>query len=344
MSTGTTWRDQSCMNMEGGALNHKLEDDSINGTHVAFLVHHDDTTAFQHGEPSKPIARIALKPFHSGSDTIYRPENKTYGTDTSAFTTAVSRWAAENYPAQQGKTYTKNADVYDDTNNRIYKSLSKDKVEWHIKNGVEFSPEASVDHDAINHAIDFTKNHFADKQFERDASIRHIAAISNLTTSHVLKLNRMTEDPITKNTLVFRHGDKASTSMMNDFMARNPDTKRVPRRMLMNPKLADEHLDIVDPREYQYVRRSKLKDRHMTKLVDDIKSAQWMDNEHYRAIDTFKDLMKPEHLIGLINTKEPSLITKRLIESRNFNKDVHLLILDSLAFFAELYFRLSCAP
>lgn len=323
MSTGTTWRELSCMNMEGGSLPHKLEDDSVHGTHVAFLVPHDDTTAFQHGEPSKPIARIALKPFHSGSDTIYRPENKTYGTDTSAFTNAVSRWAADNYPAQQGKTYTKNPDVYDDTNNRLYKSLSKDKVEWHIKNGVQFDPNASIDHDAINHAIDFTKNHFADKQFERNISIQHIAAIGNLTTSHVLKLNRMADDPVAKNTLVFRHGDKASTAMMNDFMARNPDTKRVPRKMLMNPKLADEHLDIVEPREYPFVRRSKLKDRHMTKLVDDIKSAPFLDNEHFKAIDSFLDLMKPEHLIGLSKVKEPSMITRRIVESRNFNKDVH---------------------
>lgn len=323
MSTGTTWRDTSCMNMEGGALHHKLEDDSKHGTHVAFLVHHDDTTAFQHGEPSKPIARIALKPFHSGSDTIYRPENKTYGTDTSAFTTAVSRWASDNYPAQQGKTYKKNDEVYDDTGNSVYKSLSKDKVEWHIKNGVQFDPNASIDHDAINHAIDFTKNHFADNQAERNISVQHIAAIGNLTTAHVLKLNRMADDSLTKNTLVFRQGDKASTSMMNDFMSRNAGTNRVPRKMLMNPKLADEHLDITDPREYPFVRRSKLKDRHMTKLVDHIKSAQFMDNEHFKAIDTFKDLMKPDHLIGLINTKEPSMITKRLIESRNFNKDVH---------------------
>jgi hypothetical protein len=323
MSTGTTWRDQSCMNMEGGALNHKLEDDSINGTHVAFLVHHDDTTAFQHGEPSKPIARIALKPFHSGSDTIYRPENKTYGTDTSAFTTAVSRWASDNYPAEPGKTYIKNADVHDDTNNSVYKSLSKDKVEWHIKNGVQFEPHTAIDNDTINHAIDFTKNHFDDKAVERNIAIQHIAGISNLATSHVLKLNRMTDDSETKNKLVFKHGDKASTSMMNEFMTRNSSDNRVPRKMLMNPKLTDEHLDKAEPEEYPFVRRSLLKDKHMTKLIDHTLSKAYLSTADKGNLHNFKDKLKPEHLIQL--TKHDTLedVVPTIINSTHFNKDVH---------------------
>jgi HEAT repeat protein len=94
MSTDRGWR--SCMTMGGGCNEHYLRHDIQNGTHVAYLVRPEDN------DIKKPMARIALKPFHSGSEeesnylsamihgdkplpqssephTILRPESQVYG-------------------------------------------------------------------------------------------------------------------------------------------------------------------------------------------------------------------------------------------------------------------------
>jgi len=110
MTTGTSWHNQSCMNYPSGAFCHKLKDDSEHGTHVAYLVHHNDVNAFKHGEPDNPIARIVLKPHHAEDpetgerDTIFRPEDHTYGTKSTAFSRAVSAWSTKAYPALKDVT------------------------------------------------------------------------------------------------------------------------------------------------------------------------------------------------------------------------------------------------
>jgi hypothetical protein len=94
MSTDRGWR--SCMSMGSGCNEHYLLHDIQQGTHVAYLVRPDDN------DIKKPMARIALKPFHSGSEeesnylsamihgdkplpqssephTILRPESSVYG-------------------------------------------------------------------------------------------------------------------------------------------------------------------------------------------------------------------------------------------------------------------------
>lgn len=329
MSTGTSWRDQSCMNMEGGALSHKLKDDSEHGTHVAFLVHHDDATAFEHGEPSKPIARIALKPYHDGADTIFRPELKTYGTDTSAFSNAVSRWSNENYPAKVETSYYKNKKVYDDSSNYRYRNMSKDAIEEHIKRDYDFDEGTAIDNHVITHGINFIDSHFADKSPEQKAvAISSFANINNLTTAHVLKLNKISSDPSTSvlRALMRHHGDKASTSMMNEYVS---DGTSPSVKMLMNPKLSDEHLDKVSPLDYRFVRRSKLKDHHMTKMIDGIIEKGYFGPSDNAKIHDFKDKLNPDHLIKLARSKDVLGVAKTIISANNFTKDVHNALLNS---------------
>jgi len=115
MSTGQGWT--SCMNMSGGCNAHYLGRDVKAGTHVAYLVHHDDDKA------EKPIARIALKPYKSedGSHTILRPEGG-YGTSDASFAGTVEKWTEKNFPLDQTKVYKKDPTVYHDSGSRVIAS------------------------------------------------------------------------------------------------------------------------------------------------------------------------------------------------------------------------------
>lgn len=354
MTTGTAWRDQSCMNMPSGAYQHKLKDDSENGTHVAFLVPHDDVTAFKHGEPSKPLARIALKPFHGrGGDTIFRPENKTYGADNSAFTKAVSHWASENYPAEPGHSYTKNRNVYDDTGNADYHALSKEDIEHHVENGTTFERGAMIDNHLIDHAISHAAKHFSYENEPEHAATRsrdhartlmEMSYIPNLTTAHVAKINRHIDslsasgDNTIMNRLAFNHlmtyhGDKASTSMMHKFMTQG-DVQPT-KSMLMNPKLPDDVLDKVDPADYGFVRRSKLKDKHVDKLVDYVSAGKG----GARVVSDLKDNLSSDHISRLINSDAFDLVHDRLIDARNFNENHHNEMLSAANKLTNPYLR-----
>ena len=356
MTTGTAWRDQSCMNMPSGAYQHKLKDDSENGTHVAFLVPHDDVTAFKHGEPSKPLARIALKPFHGpGGDTIFRPENKTYGADNSAFAKAVSQWSNENYPAQPGHTYTKNQHVYDDTGNHEYHAMSTDDIEDHVENGTTFPRGAMIDHHLIDHAIAHAAKHYSYENEPEHAATRsrdhartlmEMSYIPNLTTSHVAKIHRQIEnlsdigDNSIMNRLAFNHmmqyhGDKASTAMMNKFMSQG-DVQPT-KSMLMNPKLPDEALDKVSPKDYGFVRRSKLKQQHIDKLVDHVIAGNGGD----RTMHELKDHLSSDNLHKIIANPDSfgGGIEQTIIDAKKFDRSHHAAILNNINKIQNPYIR-----
>jgi hypothetical protein len=328
MSTGTHWRDQSCMNMQGGSMNHKLADDSMHGTHVAFLVHGNDKTAFAHGEPSNPIARIALKPFHtkiSGEkDTIFRPETKSYGNASSNFHTAVSHWANTNYPAIEGQHYIKNRDVYDDSGNDEYYHMSKEDVEKKIINGDRFD-DGAIDHHNISHAINFAKTYCTPTETDTDKekegkhawhklSLRNIAKIPNLTSEHIAKVYNHTmalpetSVPIeSKNKVVealaFTHGDKTSSAINNHYM--NMGVYDYPTKsMMMNPKLSDEHLDKVLPHDYMHVRLSKIKDSHIDKLVNTATTKDHLFTGVYsRTFNHLKSKLNSDHIHKLVDSE-----------------------------------------
>lgn len=109
MSTDRGWR--SCMSMDGGSYKAHLQDDVEHGTHVAYLCHkHDD-------DINNPVARIALKPFHSTEDnhTILRPEQRMYGHGNDDFAHTVRKWTENNFPTKDGHLYKINQHVYNDS-------------------------------------------------------------------------------------------------------------------------------------------------------------------------------------------------------------------------------------
>lgn len=336
MTTGTAWRDQSCMNLEGGGYRHKLKDDSEHGTHVAFLVPHDDRTAFKFGEPSKPLARIALKPFHSESgDTIFRPENKTYGVDSSAFTAAVGKWASEKYPARHGETYEKNEHVYDDTANSVYRAVTQKEVEDKVDRGEQIAGHReTIDNHLIEHAIKYAGEKFKDYPKDHAFALTQLANTGNLTSAHVAKIVKAARDigedkPEVRGVLVPSlmqfHGDKVPTSMMKDWHTR---TGIATNSMLMHPKLPDDVLDKIEPAQYPFVRRSLLKQKHMDRFTDLVASGK---SAGY-SFGHVKDHLSAENLHKMIQSPEAIRnYGEELIDAKNFNRDHHEAMLDVAA-------------
>ena len=116
-SSGQSWVNASCMNYENGINRGYLRHDVKHGTHVAYLHHKDDP------EIKKPLARIALKPFHNmedDKDTILRPEDRTYGSGGSHFNHTVHAILDRHFSGVPGSLYTKSQMVYDDSGDDNY--------------------------------------------------------------------------------------------------------------------------------------------------------------------------------------------------------------------------------
>lgn len=334
MTTGTAWRDQSCMNLEGGGYRHKLKDDSEHGTHVAFLVPHDDRTAFKYGEPSKPLARIALKPFHSESDdTIFRPENKTYGVDSTAFTAAVGKWAAEKYPARHGETYEKNEHVYDDTANSVYRAVTQKEVEDKIDRGEQIAGHnETIDNHLIDHAIKYAGEKFKDSPEDHAFALTQLSNTGSLTSAHVAKIVKAARDmgeetPHVRGVLVPSlmqyHGDKVPTSMVRSWYDKY---KIATNSMLMHPRLPEEVLDKIDPVQYPFVRRSLLKQKHMDRFTDLVAGGAPYGN----ALSHVKNHLSAENIHALI--KSPVSLRyagDELFDAKNFNREHHEAIMEA---------------
>lgn len=351
MTTGTSWHNQSCMNYPSGAFCHKLKDDSEQGTHVAYLVHHNDVNAFKHGEPDNPIARIVLKPHHAEDpetgerDTIFRPEDHTYGTKSTAFSRAVSAWSTKAYPALKDVTYEKNEHVYDDTGNNAYESVDEDTI------------KDSIDHNRIivrrggtgldHHVIDAGVNHLQDTidsktDHDKYKAIRNLSRIGNLSTQHVAKLHRIASElsgsdrTTAIDELAINHGDKFSTSNIKEYYDRK---QNMPDKMVASTKLPDEILDKLPISQYQYVRNTKIKPHHIDRIVDAYNNGE---SGSAAVLSDFKDKLNSGHIDKLINSAantkfvtntgvdwdKMNAIISRTADNPNFSSEHHKKILD----------------
>lgn len=160
MSTGQGWT--SCMDMSCGFEKRYLKDDVQQGTHVAYLHHEDDP------DMKNPIARVALRPFHSEDkkETILRPEQHTYGNAPSSFHKTVNAWSEKNFPANKEKLYIRNKKVYSedgedvigDTNFRLNHPDARIRREFFYDKNKNVTPEQ------IHKALD-----------DKDPSVRNFA-------------------------------------------------------------------------------------------------------------------------------------------------------------------------
>jgi hypothetical protein len=351
MTTGTSWRDQSCMNYPGGAYCHKLKDDSEHGTHVAYLVHQNDINAFRHGEPDNPLARIVLKPHHAEDpetgerDTIFRPEDHTYGTNSTAFSRAVSAWSTKAYPALKDVAYEKNEDVYDDTGNNAYESIDEDTIKDNLDKDRTIVRKGGTGLD--HHVIDAGVNHLQDildtkTDHGKYRAIRNLSRIGNLSTQHVAKLHKIANElPGSARTdaideLAINHGDKFSTSNIKEYYDRK---QNMPDKMVASTKLPDEILDKLPLSQYEFVRNSKIKPHHIDKIVDAYNNGESGSSS---VLSHFKDKLNSEHIDKLIhsaaNTKfvtntgvdwnKMNMIISTVADNPNFSRSHHQKILD----------------
>lgn len=125
----------SCLNSDHGVNKHYLQHAVEQGTHVAYLTEKGHQTVI------RPIARIALQPYHHTDDsgnvthTVLRPEffrtedphdKSTYGDGGPLFDHTVRQWTETHFPVENGKVYYKNSHVYDDDRQKDVPLISND--------------------------------------------------------------------------------------------------------------------------------------------------------------------------------------------------------------------------
>jgi hypothetical protein len=162
-SEGQSWENESCMNFSSGSERQYLKQDVRHGTHVAYLIHRDDKNI------ERPLARVALKPFHDADDesneTILRPEDRVYGNARDSFTHTINRVLSTHFPGT-GYLYNKNEHLYDDDKNSLFVS--------DIDRGLK-SPDPEIRRAAIaNKAA--TPKHIAKALMDTDYAVKTQAA------------------------------------------------------------------------------------------------------------------------------------------------------------------------
>ena len=256
MSTDRGWR--SCMRMGptgtkkgAGEYSHYLKHDVQQGTHVAYLVHEHDK------EAKSPLARIALKPFHSEDkkDTILRPEDSQYGTSDHAFGHTVRKWAETNFPAKDDKVYRKSKKLYNDDQKDIVASPStslkskdprvraatfdnKDVTPEHITQGLN-DKDAQVPWAAIHHpnanAEHITKALRIDHTGIRAAAVEH----PNATAEHITQGLNDPSDTVRMSAIKNKNVTAEHLSKVLD----NPDSERNLRiAALKHPNLPSKEI------------------------------------------------------------------------------------------------------
>lgn len=343
MSTGTGWDDKSCMNMVKGGNKAYLEKDSRHGTHVAYLVHGSDHTAFEHGEPENPIARIALKPYHAetphGRDTIFLPEHKTWGMNDSRFSNAVNEWVRTNYAGKAGHTYKKNDHVYDDSGNRYHQEYNQEEFDRLLSKD-DLPRNVSVAHDIVTNSIKNTENLSPTDRKSHLFGISKLVGLSSKNISHILNasknLGETTNDVIHFN-LGESNGDRLPKSALKHFD--EYANFGLPRRVLMNPRLSTETIDKLPVSNYHFVRLSNLKPHHIDKVVNQYTNDPMAYSDNINALSSKLSKQNIRDITDkVISHKENYLEdTSFVVHSPEFGKQEHDHWIDYRSKFSNKY-------
>lgn len=303
-----SWVDQSCMNFKTGSNRDYLKSEVKQGTHVAYLTDKNDH------DLDRPIARIAVKPFHNVEDehdVIFRPENRTYGDSSSSFHRSVNNWFENKYPAKDGKTYYKNDKVYDDTGDKMYKNILPDEAEEHILSGSKI--EGSIPPKTTNHVSHFlinstisgkhpsVMNDFAFTQKKMAFDRNQTNALYKVAAEHGQK--GMIEH------LVRRGGDVLNKANLQHALDNGHDSSAV----LKHRYLPDSYVDTLPTTELAGVHPSKIRPHHIDRVLDSYLNVE--SGSVYTLSDLSKHLTNT-HLKTLIDHEidrsEPSKISNWL--------------------------------
>jgi hypothetical protein len=261
MSTNQGWT--SCMNMEDGSNAHYLQRDIEHGTHVAFLTHEGDH------EAKKPLARIALKPFHAGhhpvfdgpskgaNDTILHPESSTYGTADSAFAHTVKKWTEQHFPLDPEKEYHKNEQVYNDGGHGTL-----------IHHERMFNHENSFHRERAfrDHADKVTPGHINRGINDDDPNVRKAAISHPMATTDQISWVMKHDELSSVRAAAVSHPNadpkhiRAALEHANDSMA----SQRIAISAMKNPNATSDHVELGLNHENVRVREAAVRHRNAT--------------------------------------------------------------------------------
>lgn len=281
-----SWVEQSCMNFDSGAYRNTLPDDVREGTHVAYLTDSEDHNL------DRPVARIAIKPFHSTSGhTIFRPEQKVYGNAASSFQHSVNSWCENNYPAREDTTYVKNSRVYDDTGSQTYSAMSKESAEHKIDNGMKIRdalPQHIVSHIA-DHLIKKQKENPESETLNDYAKTGHSIAFTREQTNALYKVAKDHNQSSMTWTIATQSGNTLNKSNLQHAIANHATATS----LLRHKYLPSEFVDTLPTNQLGYIHPNNLKEHHIDKIVD-----SYLNNESgssYTVRDV-KDHLTSNHL------------------------------------------------
>lgn len=339
-TSGTSWARESCMNMDTGGNRRFLEQDSKHASHFVYLVH-DNDEGTKTGEPVNPLARTSWKPYHSkDGDTVFRPENRTYGNGGTQFENTSSNLSKKLYPAHGGITYTKNENIYDDTKNTTYRVKSKDEIEKSILTGKPIidHPGDSLDKELIDHAINHYKStKDALPEREKSNSLKYLPFIGNLNSQHITTIHKLAKESGNDsaiNELARNHGDKFSTKLLDEYLASH-DSSNLPNRLLMNNKLPQSVVDNLSTSKYSFVRRSLLKPHHYYKIINN-----YMNNKDnsVQELNDNKDHLSKEHIDTLSKKSGDSLDHHDIVMNHpDYSEEHHKNLLKNSSTFDKRY-------
>ena len=193
-SKGHSWVNQSCMNFSSGSMKKHLKSDVAHGTHVAYLAHKSDT------ELKKPLARIALKPYHhedDHKDVILRPEHRTYGDAPDAFHHTVNKILNRHMPGDPKGIYFKHHNVYDDSGSRaLVGEHALDKALVHDDNTVK---AAAMAHPKLT--AQHITNIFDQYEHTRPSRVARVLQHPAVTHEHLMRGVSHEDDEIADNAL-----------------------------------------------------------------------------------------------------------------------------------------------
>lgn len=245
MSTHQNW--ESCQTLGGGGkytdehgqeknLNKQevgserkyVSGDIAAGSHIAYLVHHEDDVNKHYA----PISRILLKPYESKEGhTILRP-SAVYGEEWGGFHDSVSKWAEKHFPVKDAE-YTQHSEVYPE-GNPSYKNYAPEHDEyWKNKGARATHPSSSVIDHYITHLDDPIPGLNKDSQYRTKTmyDLNDLASNPHLKEHHVnamLNYDTMGNRENFKEKLVLTHPSRTAVEYglanekFHEHVAENP--------------------------------------------------------------------------------------------------------------------------
>lgn len=343
MSTDRGWR--SCMSMDGGMNRRFLEHDIKNGTHVAYLVRPEDN------DIKKPMARIALKPFHAEfgdlddpyyssifkspqeRETILRPESNVYGigkagTDdnsasgvdsgiVSSFKNTIRNWTNQNFPMKENTTYRKNEDVYNDDGKSTVMPFEKAINSSHprdVAGAFEDYPEKiTPEHiEKVLNSDDSPWSYYAKK-----SAIDHKLS----TPEQVLKASHSNSEDLKNAALTNR---KLPQARLQDVIMNKQEDEYTRYAALKNPNVSSEMLHHVIMDRDDDLRSDALKHDNVSAntLNEIVRSRHYRDSILKKNAIQHKNFTAP-HIDAVLEDPTIDSQTKQAMISRNpnVNKD-----------------------